>query len=709
VTRINDTWADNDTPLTLQLYYSGDWHDISDDLTDDGWHITRKPGEPTEFECTLHNTDGTYSVRLPTSTLYGLVGRNTPIRARITTGSVTYTRFTGEVSAWPITWTKKGAAFVTLQAAGVLRRLGQGESPTASPYSRGITSVVSPLEDVVAYWPLEDRGSASLLASGLPQGRPMHVRGDPDIGASAGDFACTSSMVGLTTGDTLGGYVTTFTDAGEWQIMFLLIVPDGGISADTPMLSVRTSSPDVLTWDLYLTTTGGARLRAYDEDGAGVIDSGYVNFLLNGHSSRIYLSAWDDGGDCGWTFSRIYVEDDTGVYWSSSFAGGAAPGAAAGALAYISIASDGGLGGCSGGQCTGQAVVTGIYDHVDVFHAHAGEEAHDRVDRLASEAGLTAQIEGDTSEQMGPQGQEVIRALLGKCATTDDGYLSDARDELTVRYRTRLDVCAQAPTAEITYTDNLLVPMTPVDDDEATRNHVIVSRADGGSATYEITDGPLSTQAPPDGVGRYEDAPDLSLYEDTQCRYQAQWRAHRGTVDAYRWPSVGVELAHPLLREDPDLVADILAVDIGDRVVISDPPSWLPPDPIDVIITGYTEDVTPSRYKITWTAEPYGPRAVAVADTDPDDRRYSGEGTELAEDLDLTETGVDVTAPVGVTWTHDDGDYEVVVDGESMDVTAIAGAWPDYTLTVTRSTNGVVRTHSAGAAIDVRYPGHLGL
>jgi hypothetical protein len=706
--RINDTWADSDTPLTVELYYSGGWQDVTDDLTDDGWSIKRKPGEPTEFSCTLHNTSGDYSVRLPTSPLYGLVGRNTPIRARVTLNSVTYTRFSGEVSEWPLTWTKKGTAFVTLQAAGVMRRLGQGDTPLTSAYSRGVTSVVAPLEDVTAYWPLEDRVSATQLASGLPDGHPMRIVGTPDVGATPNKLICTSSVVTLGAGDSFGGPVSVRTDAGEWQVMFLVEVPDGGVSANTRLVSIGTSSDTAQTWDLWLGTSGALRLYAYDDDYAQVADSGWVNFLLNGRSSRLYVSAYDDAGDCGWTFSRIYVEDSLGTYWTSDF-GAPVAGGEAGAATGATFAPDGGLDGCSVTQVTMQSALTGIYDHKSLFLAHDGEEAHDRVDRLAAEAGLTAQIEGDTSEPMGPQGQKVILDLLSECASTDDGYLSDARDELTLRYRARLDMCAQAPAVEIAYTDNLLLPLSPVDTDRRVENLVTAERDNGGSAVWEITDGPLSTQAPPDGVGRYESTPGLSLYEDAQCRYQAQWRAHRGTVDEYRWTAIGVELAHPTMRADTDLSADILGVDIGDRVVVTDLPAWLPPDPVDVIITGYTEKATPSRYKLTWTAEPYGPRAVAVADTDPDDRRYSGEGTVLAEDLDATETGVDITAPELITWTHDDGDYEVVANGESMNVTAVAGAWPDYTLTVTRSTNGVVKTHSSGDPIDVRYPGHLGL
>lgn len=72
----------------VELYYSGDWHDVtaSDDVYDrDPITITRGPGDseqtpPSTMTFTLENRDGKYSPRNPRSELYGVIGRNTPVR-----------------------------------------------------------------------------------------------------------------------------------------------------------------------------------------------------------------------------------------------------------------------------------------------------------------------------------------------------------------------------------------------------------------------------------------------------------------------------------------------------------------------------------------------------------------------------------------------------------------------------------------------------
>jgi hypothetical protein len=59
-----------------------------------------------------------------------------------------------------------------------------------------------------------------------------------------------------------------------------------------------------------------------------------------------------------------------------------------------------------------------------------------------------------------------------------------------------------------------------------------------------------------------------------------------------------------------------------------------------------------------------------------------------------------VTPPIGVAWTHADGDYDIVVGGEVMTVTNVVGT----TMTVVRSVNGVVKSHPASSAIALADP-----
>lgn len=78
-------------PRTTELYYGGAWHPAtvreSDPVT-----ITRgltgkgTRAEPTAASMTLANRDGRYSPHNPSSPLYGLIGRNTPLRFSVDAG-----------------------------------------------------------------------------------------------------------------------------------------------------------------------------------------------------------------------------------------------------------------------------------------------------------------------------------------------------------------------------------------------------------------------------------------------------------------------------------------------------------------------------------------------------------------------------------------------------------------------------------------------
>jgi hypothetical protein len=73
----------------VEAYWSGAWHDISADVTDDGIEITHASnGDPSEMRLGLKNQAGLYSPRNPNSSLYGLIGRNTPIRCSVALGAV---------------------------------------------------------------------------------------------------------------------------------------------------------------------------------------------------------------------------------------------------------------------------------------------------------------------------------------------------------------------------------------------------------------------------------------------------------------------------------------------------------------------------------------------------------------------------------------------------------------------------------------------
>src|SRR5690606_17367081 len=123
------------------------------------------------------------------------------------------------------------------------------------------------------------------------------------------------------------------------------------------------------------------------------------------------------------------------------------------------------------------------------------------------------------------------------------------------------------------------------------------------------------------------------------------------------------------------------------------------PRPVDVIIMGIRVDVTPDNVRLEGTCVAYQPYAVGDVN---EASRGSAAGALTSSSLTAPATSFAVTAPSGVAWTHADGDYDILVNGERMTVTNVVG----NVFTVTRSVNGVVKTHAAGSAIDLARPAY---
>jgi len=179
----------------------------------------------------------------------------------------------------------------------------------------------------------------------------------------------------------------------------------------------------------------------------------------------------------------------------------------------------------------------------------------------------------------------------------------------------------------------------------------------------------------------------------------ADWAVHVGTWDEGRYPTLGVDLAHPYFLANPVLTRQLLSLTPGDRLVITNPPSWLPPRSVDVLVMGISADITPHHLRLQWSCVPARPYRVGYWNAG---HRWGSDGTVLTSSVTTTATALSLTPPANVTWTHADGDYDITVGGELMTVTNVVG----NTMTVTRSVNGVVKTHAAGAAVALADPSH---
>jgi hypothetical protein len=611
-------------------------------------------------------------------------------------------RFTGEVTTWPTRWTIRGNPYVPIECSGVKRRLGQGVAPVVSPMRRAVLADVTGL---VGYWPLEDAAGSTSLRSGIG-GTPAGVSGAPALSSYEG-FVASDPLPILGAGRivcTLPAHTASGFSQVRWLGMVQAGTTDGLILARIAYTGGTLGRIDVR----YDTASGGGfTLIGYNTAGSSVGSVGLVGM----DNDLLRLSVELDQNGANIDAGLVSYEVGASVGFSST---GTLTGVTIGRAVQVTInPGNSAFTDCSVGHVTVETAITSLFDmSVSMLTGWLGEQADVRVARLGGENGVTVAVigAGGDAVPLGVQRRAALLELLQDASDADQGMLYEPRGSGGLAYRTRESLCSQPEGVSITYSDNLLLPFEPIDDDQRTRNKVTVTRDGGASATVEITEGPLNTSDPtddPDGVGVYEETATLSLAADSQPANHASWRAHVGTVNEARWPTIGINLAHPVFLANPALTRQILDLDLGDRIVVTDLPSWLPPVDVDQIVQGYTEEITPTDYRLTLNCVPASPYRVGVWG-DPE-FRWSGAGTVLAEDLTTTETIVDITPPAGTLWTVADGSYQLLVGGEVVTCTAVTGSGPGQTMTWARSVNGVVKTHLTGAPVDLAEPRYWSL
>lgn len=616
------------------------------------------------------------------------------------TGSASVTarryRFYGEVSSWPQSWDISGNdVWVPVEAAGVLRRLGQGATALKGPIYRANQTDPS----IVAYWPLEDAEGSLTMGSGLSGGPPMTIGGAPEL-ASSTVFAASEALPVLN-GGSFSGPVNAYTATGTINVSCLMAVPAAADTDGATIVRIYTTG-SAPRWDYNYNVSGGLTLRAYDSLGASILTQS-VGFTNNGKLVALILELVQNGANVDYKMLTRATVEGGGLQFTGTLAG-----RTIGAVTYIQLNPEGALLGTVVGHPTvSSAVPVSIQEAI---RGYAGETAGRRVERLCSEEGIAFTHYGDPdqSERMGAQKPARLLDLFAECEATDLGQVFESRDELGLAYRTRDSRQYQGAALAMAYGD--LSELVPVEDDQGTRNDVTVTRIGGSSARVAVTTGALSTQAPPNGVGLYDESLELSLYTDSQLGNHAQWRATAGTVDEARYPEIRARLETPPFATSASLTDEALDVEHGDLITISDPPAWMPPDTIEQHTVGQIETLDPFAYGISFVCTPTTP-AGSTTVYDHADARYSPGTSTLTSTITSTATGaaaISITTASGSPlWTTAPADFpmNIRIGGEVITLSAISGTSSPQSATVSaRSVNGVVKGHTAGAAIDIDDP-----
>jgi hypothetical protein len=469
-------------------------------------------------------------------------------------------------------------------------------------------------------------------------------------------------------------------------------------------MRILCGSGRVREWFIQ-TADSSSRIRAYDADGVAVIDTVIGTGLdLYNQWVAVEFDAQQNGANVDWRVDWLDVGGSAGGF-GSSFAG---------TLGRVTgVASpEGGFAAELDGMAIGHISVwptasTTAYD--GALDAWAGETAAERLERLASEEErlIVSQIRGDfaiTSEAMGPQRPAELLELLRECADADGGILYEDRERLALVYRHRASLYNQTPALSLDYLAEGEVPppLEPVEDDQRVRNDVTVTRTGGSSGRVVIEDGPLSTLAPEDGgVGIYDESVTINVNTDAQTEPIAGWRAHLGTWDEARYPSIRL-----MLHAAPHLIPAWLRMRIGDKGEILNPPAWLPPKAIEFLAQGYTEVLDQYAWDVVLNATPARPWN--VLELDSAESRVDTAGSELAVAIDADDTSLSVST-AGRRWADSatyPGDFPltITVGGEEMTVTAITGTSSPQMFTVTRSVNGIVKSHAIGTPVALADP-----
>lgn len=617
-------------------------------------------------------------------------------------------RFHGEVTSWPQEWDRSGSdVYAPVKAFGLLRRLGQGSTPAQSSLFRDIS--IRP--EVVAYFPLEEARGATRFNSGL-LGDTSFLLSNSSTQVTAADdgdtFVASYPLPTLGTG-TIFGAPPVYAGATSQRFVFLISIPEDVTWASDKLIAQVLTNGTIKKWNITARTTGTLRVQAYNEAGTEIANT-LIGIQFFGVPCLMSLELVQNGTAVDWAIGQHPLGVDPTV---------STGGASIAAQTYDRITGFFlGFTADMEGTTFGHAFI--LNDDVDSFlDAHekpllgwAGETVPDRIVRLCHREGIPVSIVGDIypiETLLGPQLPATFLDLLRQAAGADLGILYEPREFLGLAYRTRASLYSQEPALTLDYASGMLAEgFRPVEDDQAIRNDVTVKRQGGTSARAELTSGPMSTATPPDGVGRYDTETTISLSDDADLADQAGWRLHLGTVDEPRFPEVPLNLRNPRVEA---LLDEILAVREGDIIRITNPPEWLSAGPYDLFVEGFREEKSSVTHVIAFTCTPGSAWSVGVYDEDsgPGEARYSSDGSTINEDLTTTETDVGVATPSGPLWGDDHAPFDIVIGGERMTVTAVTGATSPQVFTVTRSVNGVIKTHASGAEVALYKPARYAL
>jgi hypothetical protein len=661
-------------------------------------------------------------------------------------------RVTGELTSLPSQWDGTGAdVWIPCTLAGVGARLGTNKAPLRSALYRWNTNSDN-WPYVVGYWPLEDNSDAVQAGAPNAAGFPGVVNAvtfTEPTGYLTGSAGSLKFSTAATSYAQFRGTPDGTSDYSSITFYYRI----GSVPASSQVFAQAFAANAGYRWDIAYNLTNGVTVSVYGRDGA-LLGTAY-NTLTTG---TVTVPA------DGWTMYQLTMyQQSAGVInwnlWSGVIPSGqpatfvtGVNQLAAGGLTYSGTVGKGFYGfdmyapvtAYEGSQVAhvtisqsqAMQIINGMSDTDPVrwpAYGNAGEAAGQRIRRLTEEEGIRFDWLGnlDDTSPCGAQTADNIVTLCTAAQKVDGGIFGEIRDVLGFRYVTR-NYLGNRRGLELSYGDSELfaTPVAPVDN-RYTVNDFTASRTLGSSARYEATDDrKLNVRDPDDaspGVGRWEKADTFNAATDDQLPTIAQGQVSLGTWPGRRIPNLSVALHRKQIADHVTKYQDLLAVDCGDPITLTDLSGLfgIPPDDLLMILFGYTEILGGMTDEWTANTVPGGPYQVPVL-TANDVQGYpllDAVTTTVDGAHNTTTTTIAIKTPdtepywvYAAAYPNDIGGgvtLDASVAGEQVTISAISapsasGGFNHQNLTVTRSVNSIVKAPADGDPVFLYTPFYLG-
>lgn len=605
-------------------------------------------------------------------------------------------QFHGEAVNWPTEWDVSGRDIIgRVEAAGIRRRLAQGQTTLPSTYKRANTNLTPPS---LLYYPCEDGSESTTIASGFVDAAPMQIItdvGSPQL-ASSSDFAPGSAPIGKPNKSRWISPRVAAAATGKIQFLFLLSIPDSG-EVDTAAFAQIQCTGTVGFVDCYYDavtpSTGGLHLKFYDQQRALVHTSGSLipggGETLNGTPYQVSIELTQSGSDIGYV---VALMSPGGSGWAPF---GTVTGYTIGAPTGFHISPYAQVASSAVGHTQLRNDIISIFSASNALNAYNGEGVRTRLNRLCAENdGVSIERTRSTINDqtlLGKQKQNTFLALLDEAIKSDMGFLLESPDTsgfvaVTMRsiYNREAFVTLDYPSGQVQ------PPFQVVPDDQLLINDFTAARIDGSSYRATQTTGPAALTSPTSGrgVGRYNDSEDYSLSSDTYLPDMAAWVVHVGTVDDARYPSINADLT-ALARTNRQLYLDLLGIWAGDRLEITNAKPKIIQGTVSQIVYGSRRRFGGKHHTLELTCASALPYTVAEAaldtgDTNPWIGRYDTDGSTVASLANAGATSLSVATPSGPLWATAADDFPMYLDvgGVQVRTTACSGASSPQTFTV---------------------------